>query len=91
MVACPQGYFGLVEIKCSDKKRYAVDSAGCTKPDDMCDEMMTSCFEGAPMMYGTPAPPCEDEKGARWCQLAKERGLCDKPKGDKCKKTCEKC
>ena len=25
--------------------------------------MMTSCFEGSPEMYGTPPPPCEDEKG----------------------------
>jgi len=67
------------------------DAAGCHKPGHMCDEMMTSCFEGSPEMYGTPPPPCEDEKGTRYCNLVLERSLCDKPKGDKCMKTCGKC
>jgi hypothetical protein len=91
-VACPEGYFGTVEVHCMAGSGPIVhDSSGCTKPSDMCDEMMTSCFIGSPEMYGTPPPPCEDEKGSRWCSLVIERSLCDTPKGDKCKKSCDKC
>jgi hypothetical protein len=120
LVACPEGYFGSVEVTCEANQLTAelaaqlaaqldtqltpeldaqlaalaghlrLDGASCTKPLDMCDEMMNSCI-GSPEFFGTPAPPCEDEKPKGWCRKVLSKALCDRPHGQKCKLSCDLC
>jgi hypothetical protein len=124
LVACPEGYYGAVEVTCEANQLTAelaaqlaaqldtqlnpeldaqlaalashlrMDGSSCTKAFDMCDDMMDSCF-GSPTLteefYGTPAPPCEDEKPKGWCRKVLSKELCDRPHGQKCKLSCDLC
>jgi hypothetical protein len=124
MVACPEGYYGAVEVTCEADQAVAqlaaqladqldtqltaqldvelaalasrlhLDGSHCKKPNNMCDEMVDACF-GSPELtdefYGTPAPPCEDEKPLGWCRKVLDKELCDKSHGQKCKRSCGLC
>jgi hypothetical protein len=94
MVACPEDYYGAVEMICEMGAVVATGASQCKKASDMCDDMMDSCF-GSPEFthefYGTPAPPCEDQKPRGWCDKVLEKELCDKAHGQKCKLSCGLC
>jgi hypothetical protein len=92
-LACPEGYYGAVKVLC-EMNEIAAEGGDCKRSSAMCDEMMDSCFGSSEMskeFYGTPAPPCEDEKPQGWCNKVLQKELCDKAHGQKCKLSCGLC